>query len=91
MSPLHCLYHCTEEIKECNMYRLGFCIYGPQCRFKHRPLPGEGLVRHGSMHLLLPNRSCVVLTPASHATQRFLVPSPPLAHTRTHYRPATRH
>ena len=21
--------HTTEEIKECNMYRLGFCIYGP--------------------------------------------------------------
>lgn len=21
--------HSTEEIKECNMYKLGFCIYGP--------------------------------------------------------------
>lgn len=21
--------HTTEEIKECNMYKLGFCIYGP--------------------------------------------------------------
>lgn len=27
--------HSTEEIKECNMYKLGFCIYGPACRFKH--------------------------------------------------------
>ncbi|KAG7671572.1 hypothetical protein Ndes2526B_g09263 [Nannochloris sp. 'desiccata'] len=27
--------HTTEEIKECNMYKLGFCIYGPACRFKH--------------------------------------------------------
>ena len=27
--------HTTESIKECNMYKLGFCIYGPACRFKH--------------------------------------------------------
>ena len=27
--------HTTDEIKECNMYKLGFCIYGPACRFKH--------------------------------------------------------
>eukprot|EP00890_Picochlorum_soloecismus_P002248 jgi/Picsp_1/3023/NSC_01245-R1_c-x8-c-x5-c-x3-h type zn-finger len=32
--------HSTEEIKECNMYKLGFCIYGPACRFKHTRLPG---------------------------------------------------
>lgn len=25
--------HSTEEIKECNMYKLGFCIYGPAVRF----------------------------------------------------------
>ncbi len=24
--------HTLEEIKECNMYKLGFCVYGPQCR-----------------------------------------------------------
>ena len=24
--------HSTEEIKECNMYKLGFCIYGPAVR-----------------------------------------------------------
>ena len=30
--------HSTEEIKECNMYKLGFCIYGPACRFKHTRL-----------------------------------------------------
>ena len=24
--------HTTEEIKECNMYKLGFCIYGPAVR-----------------------------------------------------------
>jgi hypothetical protein len=23
------------------MYKLGFCIYGPQCRYKHKPAPGE--------------------------------------------------
>lgn len=27
--------HSLEAIKECNMYKLGFCIYGPACRFKH--------------------------------------------------------
>lgn len=32
--------HSTEEIKECNMYKLGFCIYGPACRFKHTRLSG---------------------------------------------------
>ncbi len=26
--------------QECNMYRLGFCVYGPQCRYKHTRLPG---------------------------------------------------
>lgn len=31
----------AEEIKECNMYKLGFCIYGPTCRYKHKPMPGE--------------------------------------------------
>jgi hypothetical protein len=31
----------SDEIKECNMYKLGFCIYGPQCRYKHKPAPGE--------------------------------------------------
>lgn len=24
--------HSLEEIKECNMYKLGFCIYGPAVR-----------------------------------------------------------
>ena len=32
--------HTTEDIKECNMYRLGFCVYGPTCRYKHTRLPG---------------------------------------------------
>mmetsp|Transcript_29239 Transcript_29239/g.69785 ORF Transcript_29239/g.69785 Transcript_29239/m.69785 type:complete len:220 (-) Transcript_29239:19-678(-) len=32
--------HSYDDIKECNMYRLGFCIYGPACRYKHTPLPG---------------------------------------------------
>ncbi|PSC70196.1 Cleavage and polyadenylation specificity factor CPSF30 [Micractinium conductrix] len=27
--------HSMDAIKECNMYKLGFCIYGPACRFKH--------------------------------------------------------
>ena len=33
--------HSTEEIKECNMFKLGFCIYGPTCRYKHTKMPGR--------------------------------------------------
>eukprot|EP01024_Parvocaulis_polyphysoides_P054269 TRINITY_DN5472_c0_g1_i1.p1 TRINITY_DN5472_c0_g1~~TRINITY_DN5472_c0_g1_i1.p1 ORF type:complete len:247 (-),score=30.71 TRINITY_DN5472_c0_g1_i1:36-776(-) len=32
--------HDLDEINECNMYRLGFCIYGPNCRYRHTRLPG---------------------------------------------------
>lgn len=32
--------HSIEEIKECNMYKLGFCIYGPLCRYRHPRLQG---------------------------------------------------
>eukprot|EP00873_Tetraselmis_striata_P007976 jgi/Tetstr1/428240/TSEL_018280.t1 len=32
--------HSYDDIKECNMYRLGFCIFGPVCRYKHTSLPG---------------------------------------------------
>ncbi|WIA36816.1 hypothetical protein OEZ86_008071 [Tetradesmus obliquus] len=24
--------HSLDDMKECNMYKLGFCIYGPNCR-----------------------------------------------------------
>lgn len=39
-APFHARSAFTEEIKECNMYKLGFCIYGPSCRYKHKPMPG---------------------------------------------------
>lgn len=30
---IDCPYkHTTDEIRECNMYKLGFCIYGPAVR-----------------------------------------------------------
>ncbi|MQM03348.1 hypothetical protein Taro_036128, partial [Colocasia esculenta] len=32
--------HTTEDIKECNMYKLGFCPNGPDCRYRHAKLPG---------------------------------------------------
>jgi len=32
--------HEVENISECNMYRLGFCVYGDKCRFKHIKYPG---------------------------------------------------
>ena len=40
--------HDDEEIRECNMYKLGFCIYGPQCRYKHKKVTGEGAL-NGSL------------------------------------------
>ena len=27
-------------MQDCNMYKLGFCVYGPRCRFRHTRLPG---------------------------------------------------
>ncbi|XP_048334849.2 30-kDa cleavage and polyadenylation specificity factor 30 [Ziziphus jujuba] len=36
-----CVYkHTHEDIKECNMYKLGFCPNGPDCRYRHAKLPG---------------------------------------------------
>ena len=32
--------HEVENISECNMYRLGFRVYGDKCRFKHIKYPG---------------------------------------------------
>ena len=32
--------HSTEDMKECNMFKLGLCIHGPQCRYKHTRRPG---------------------------------------------------
>eukprot|EP00882_Tetradesmus_deserticola_P024789 GHRQ01027114.1.p2 GENE.GHRQ01027114.1~~GHRQ01027114.1.p2 ORF type:complete len:150 (+),score=67.13 GHRQ01027114.1:180-629(+) len=32
--------HSLDDVKECNMYKLGFCIYGPNCRYKHTKQPG---------------------------------------------------
>ncbi|KAK9696992.1 hypothetical protein RND81_08G008700 [Saponaria officinalis] len=36
-----CVYkHTNEDIKECNMYKLGFCPNGADCRYRHAKLPG---------------------------------------------------
>ncbi|KAK4709866.1 hypothetical protein R3W88_004379 [Solanum pinnatisectum] len=36
-----CVYkHTIEDIKECNMYKLGFCPNGPDCRYRHAKIPG---------------------------------------------------
>ncbi|PPR91347.1 hypothetical protein GOBAR_AA29341 [Gossypium barbadense] len=36
-----CVYkHTNEDIKECNMYKLGFCPNGPDCRYRHAKFPG---------------------------------------------------
>ena len=32
--------HSTDDVKECNMFKLGFCIHGPNCRYKHIRRPG---------------------------------------------------
>ncbi|KAK8969493.1 Cleavage and polyadenylation specificity factor CPSF30 [Platanthera guangdongensis] len=34
-----CVYkHTNEDIKECNMYKFGFCPNGPDCRYRHAKL-----------------------------------------------------
>ncbi|KAH0917867.1 hypothetical protein HID58_025527 [Brassica napus] len=36
-----CVYkHTNEDIKECNMYKLGFCPNGSECRYRHAKVPG---------------------------------------------------
>ncbi|KAK4742766.1 hypothetical protein SAY87_000767 [Trapa incisa] len=36
-----CVYkHTTEDMKECNMYKLGFCPNGPDCRYRHVKMAG---------------------------------------------------
>lgn len=36
-----CIYkHTFEDAKECNMYKMGFCPNGPECRYKHVKLAG---------------------------------------------------
>ncbi|KAK3261296.1 hypothetical protein CYMTET_29792, partial [Cymbomonas tetramitiformis] len=32
--------HSSDDIKDCNMYKLGFCIHGSLCRYRHTPLEG---------------------------------------------------
>lgn len=37
----NCVFkHSPEDIKDCNMYILGFCIHGPLCRYRHLQKPG---------------------------------------------------
>ncbi|EPS64393.1 hypothetical protein M569_10389, partial [Genlisea aurea] len=67
-----CVYkHTNEDIKECNMYKLGFCPNGPDCRYRHAKLPGppppveEVLQRvqqlssnnYGNLNKYFPNRT----------------------------------
>ncbi|KAL7089507.1 hypothetical protein ACP275_13G189300 [Erythranthe tilingii] len=36
-----CVYkHTNDDIKECHMYKLGFCPNGTDCRYRHAKLPG---------------------------------------------------
>ncbi|KAJ7969088.1 30-kDa cleavage and polyadenylation specificity factor 30 [Quillaja saponaria] len=40
-SEQDCLFkHTNEDIKECNMYKLGFCLNGPDCRCRQVKMPG---------------------------------------------------
>ena len=32
--------HSLEDVKDCNMYKLGFCIHGPNCRYRHAKQDG---------------------------------------------------
>ena len=50
--------HSLEDIKDCNMFKLGFCIHGPNCRYRHSvsegilPAAGESALigRPGNLH-----------------------------------------
>merc|ERR1712167_531915 len=34
-----CIFkHGFDNVKECNMYKFGFCIFGKTCRFNHKNL-----------------------------------------------------
>ena len=33
--------HSLEDVKDCNMYKLGFCIHGPNCRYRHARSDGD--------------------------------------------------
>ena len=33
--------HSLEDVKDCNMFKLGFCIHGPNCRYRHARSDGE--------------------------------------------------
>ena len=43
--------HSLEDVKDCNMYKLGFCIHGPNCRYRHAkqdgPPPG---IQEAALH-----------------------------------------
>lgn len=32
--------HSLDDVKDCNMFKLGFCIHGPNCRYRHAPSAG---------------------------------------------------
>ena len=72
--------HTTEEIKECNMYKLGFCIYGPAVRthassqrggrrLRHRLAPGPGIGIDRQLASAPPPPRCAVSVQA-HAAAR---------------------
>lgn len=50
--------HSETDIKDCNMYNLGFCIHGNQCRYRHIKKPGPPptpeeiaeALRHGGLN-----------------------------------------
>ncbi|XP_015063516.1 30-kDa cleavage and polyadenylation specificity factor 30-like [Solanum pennellii] len=65
-----CVYkHTNEDIKECNMYKLGFCPNGPDCRYRHAKMPGppppvvevlqkiQNLTSHGYSNRFFQNRN----------------------------------
>jgi hypothetical protein len=67
------------------MYKLGFCIYGPHCRYKHTKQPGAAAVA-GCAPSQRTAHSAAVLALVSTAEHPH--PSPP-SHTHTHARAHT--
>lgn len=73
--------HSLDDVKECNMYKLGFCIYGNHCRYKHTKAQGKAGVGEAKHRALIDTSGalaggsvCVcVLCVRPHLTTHFLI------------------
>eukprot|EP00958_Prasinococcus_capsulatus_P010560 scaffold1033_cov408-Prasinococcus_capsulatus_cf.AAC.8 len=48
--------HSDDDVKECYMYKLGFCVNGPHCRYRHNKLPAPPPPLEETLKLKLPTQ-----------------------------------